>query len=187
MAMRIKRSFQVRICNKPNWNLKENSIKPLRIYRFNEGLTRFSTNNYNSDKNDRCAHLTNYAVNKNNKNYIQNKQPFDIDYNSSKWTLTSFRQYLEEHNINSDLLFDKIDDIIIKTLISCENNLLSAISKYCAYQENCFELYGFDILLDENLNCSFQILKPANKIEDVKEMNQGNTRNLTPPKKANNS
>ena len=129
------------------------SIKPLRIYRFNEGLTRFSTNNYNSDKNDRCAHLTNYAVNKNNKNYIQNKQPFDIDYNSSKWTLTSFKKYLEEHDINSELIFNKIDDIIIKTLISCENNLLNAISKYCAFQENCFELYGFDILIDDNLNC----------------------------------
>ena len=129
------------------------SIKPLRIYRFNEGLTRFSANNYNSDKNDRCAHLTNYAVNKNNKNYIQNNQPFEIDYNSSKWTLTSLRQYLEEHNIDSNLLFDKIDDIIIKTLISCENNLVSAISKYCAFQENCFELYGFDILIDDNLNC----------------------------------
>ena len=129
------------------------SIKPLRIYRFNEGLTRFSTNNYNSDKKDRCAHLTNYAVNKNNKNYIQNKQPFDIDYNSSKWTLTSFKKYLEEHDINSELIFNKIDDIIIKTLISCENNLLNAISKYCAFQENCFELYGFDILIDDNLNC----------------------------------
>ena len=129
------------------------SILPLRIYRFNEGLTRFSTNNYNSDKNDRCAHLTNYAVNKNNKNYIQNKQPFDIDYNSSKWTLTSLKQYFEEHDINSELLFGKIDDIIIKTLISCENNLLSAISKYCSFQENCFELYGFDILIDDNLNC----------------------------------
>ena len=129
------------------------SILPLRIYSFNEGLTRFTTSNYNSDKNDRCAHLTNYAVNKNNKNYIQNTQPFDIDYNSSKWTLTSLKQYLEENNINSELIFNKIDDIIIKTLISCENNLLSAISKYCSYQENCFELYGFDILIDDNLNC----------------------------------
>ena len=129
------------------------SIMPLRIYRFKEGLTRFSTNNYNSDKNDRCAHLTNYAVNKNNKNYIQNMQPFEVDYNSSKWTLTSLKQYFEEHNINSELIFDKIDDIIIKTLISCENNLLTAISKYCSFQENCFELYGFDILIDENLNC----------------------------------
>ena len=129
------------------------SIMPLRIYRFNEGLTRFSANNYNSDKNDRCAHLTNYAVNKNNKNYIQNKQPFEIDYNSSKWTLTSFRQYLEEHDINSELIFDKIDDIIIKTLISSENSLVNAISKHCSFQENCFELYGFDILIDDNLNC----------------------------------
>ena len=129
------------------------SIQPLRIYRFNEGLTRFSANNYNSDKNDRCAHLTNYAVNKNNKNYIQNNQPFDIDYNSSKWTLTSLRQYLEEHGIDSQLIFDKIDDIIIKSIISCENNFVSAISKYCAFQENCFELYGYDILIDENLNC----------------------------------
>ena len=129
------------------------SIIPLRIYRFKEGLTRFSANKYNLDVNDRCAHLTNYAVNKNNKNYIQNESPFDIDYNSSKWTLTSLQQYLEEHNINSELIFSKIDDIIIKTFISCENNLINAISKYCAYQENCFELYGFDILLDENLNC----------------------------------
>ena len=61
-------------------------------------------------------------MNKNNKNYIQNKQPFDIDYNSSKWTLTSFKQYLEEYDTNSKLIFNKIDDIIIKTLISCENN-----------------------------------------------------------------
>ena len=129
------------------------SIVPLRIYRFKEGLTRFSANKYNLDVNDRCAHLTNYAVNKNNKNYVQNESPFDIDYNSSKWTLTSLQQYLEEHNINSELIFSKIDDIIIKTFISCENNLTNAISKYCAYQENCFELYGFDILLDENLNC----------------------------------
>ena len=129
------------------------SIVPLRIYRFKEGLTRFSANNYNLDVNDRCAHLTNYAVNKNNKNYVQNESPFDVDYNSSKWTLTSLQQYLEEHNINSELIFSKIDDIIIKTFISCENNLTNAISKYCAYQENCFELYGFDILLDENLNC----------------------------------
>ena len=129
------------------------SIIPLRIYRFKEGLTRFSANKYNLDINDRCAHLTNYAVNKNNKNYIQNDSPFEVDYNSSKWTLTSLKQYLEENGIKSDLVFEKIDDIIIKTFISCENNLINAISKYCSYQENCFELYGFDILIDDHLNC----------------------------------
>ena len=54
---------------------------------------------------------------------------------------------------------------------------------YCGEFDNA----GAMMSVDENLNCSFQILKPANKIEDVKEMNQGNTRNLTPPKKLNSN
>ena len=49
---------------------------------------------------------------------------------------------------------------------------------YCGEFDNA----GAMMSVDENLNCSFQILKPANKLEDVKEMNQGNTRCLTPPK-----
>ena len=53
---------------------------------------------------------------------------------------------------------------------------------YCGEFDNA----GAMMSVDENLNCSFQILKPANKIEDVKDMNQGNNRNLTPPKKLNN-
>ena len=49
---------------------------------------------------------------------------------------------------------------------------------YCGEFDNA----GAIMSVDENLNCSFQILKPANKLEDVKEMNQGNNRCLTPPK-----
>ena len=49
---------------------------------------------------------------------------------------------------------------------------------YCGEFDNA----GAMMSVDENLNCSFQILKPANKLEDVKEMNQGNNRALTPPK-----
>ena len=54
---------------------------------------------------------------------------------------------------------------------------------YCGEFDNA----GAMMSVDENLNCSFQILKPANKLEDVKDMNQGNNRNLTPPKKTNNT
>ena len=49
---------------------------------------------------------------------------------------------------------------------------------YCGEFDNA----GAMMSVDENLNCSFQILKPANKLEDVKDMNQGNNRNITPPK-----
>ena len=49
---------------------------------------------------------------------------------------------------------------------------------YCGEFDNA----GAMMSVEENLNCSFQILKPANKLEDIKEMNQGNNRCLTPPK-----
>ena len=46
------------------------SINPLRIYVYNEGLTRFATCKYTKEemnKQNRFMHLTNYAVNKYNK------------------------------------------------------------------------------------------------------------------------
>jgi len=50
------------------------SVYPLKIYVYNEGLARFATEEYispNSDNLDTlCMHLTNYAINKYNPNFI---------------------------------------------------------------------------------------------------------------------
>ena len=128
------------------------SIVPLKIYRYEEGLTRFASDDYNEDINDRCSHLTNYAVNKNNKNYKKNSDPEKNDFNSNKWNLKGFKEYLEQHNIKSKDIFKKIDDIIIKTIIACESPLQKAMEKYStSYNNICFELFGFDILLDSFL------------------------------------
>ena len=48
------------------------SIVPLKINRYDEGLTRFASDEYNEDINDKFSHLTNYAINKTNKNYKKN-------------------------------------------------------------------------------------------------------------------
>ena len=48
---------------------------------------------------------------------------------------------------------------------------------YCGEFDNA----GAMMTVNEDLRCSFQILKPINKIE-AKEMNQGNNRGITPPK-----
>ena len=49
---------------------------------------------------------------------------------------------------------------------------------YCGEFDNA----GAMMTVDENLKCSFQILKPINKAEAVAN-NQGNNRGITPPKK----
>ena len=49
------------------------------------------------------------------------------------------------------LLFNKIEDIIIKTIISAEHIINNATEMNCSYRNQCFELFGFDILIDANL------------------------------------
>ena len=53
-----------------------NGINPLRIYVYKDGLARFATEQYQkpSDKNidNLFMHLTNYAINKESENFIQN-------------------------------------------------------------------------------------------------------------------
>ena len=49
-------------------------------------------------------------------------------------------------------IFKKIEDIIIKTIISGENVINNATEMFVPYaMSNCFELLGFDILIDSNL------------------------------------
>ena len=54
--------------------------------------------------------------------------------------------------IDDIYIFKKIEDIIIKTIISAEPILNNAFEMFVPHRNNCFELLGFDILVDDNLN-----------------------------------
>ena len=50
------------------------------------------------------------------------------------------------------LLFKKIEDCILKTIISVEAVVNNATEMFCPVKsQNCFELFGFDILIDSKL------------------------------------
>ena len=46
----------------------------------------------------------------------------------------------------------KIDDLFIKTIISIEPNLRQYYHMYIPYRNSCYEIFGFDILIDQFLN-----------------------------------
>ena len=50
-----------------------------------------------------------------------------------------------------NLLWSRIYDVIIKTLLCGENYVVSAMKKNATHRTNCFELLGFDILIDSDL------------------------------------
>lgn len=78
---------------------------------YEEGLVRFATWKYSQNldynKNNRFIHLTNYAVNKFNANFIYNKDK-NIDNKGSKWSLSALKSYFKSKNIYSDGVFSQI-------------------------------------------------------------------------------
>jgi hypothetical protein len=93
---------------------------------YKEGLVRFATAKYsNSQKNNRFKHLTNYSINKNSSKFVENKNAQN-DSHGSKWSISAFRRLLKEKKINDDLIFDRIKDIIIKTILSIEGLMFNA-------------------------------------------------------------
>ena len=46
---------------------------------------------------------------------------------------------------------EKIKDILVKTLISVETLMIDSINRMPEHKNNCFELFGFDIMIDENI------------------------------------
>ena len=127
------------------------SVEPLRIYVFKEGLARFATQEYSSNyaKGNKFIHLTNYSINKKSQNYVQNENLDNDDY-GFKWSLSAFCKHLEQIDIDMDLFWSRIFDIIIKSFLSAEHTIFSASKKTCIHRTNCFEVYGFDIMIDSD-------------------------------------
>ncbi|OHT06177.1 Tubulin polyglutamylase TTLL7 [Tritrichomonas foetus] len=131
------------------------SIEPLRIYLFHEGIGRFCTEPYSKPKSKNLelsfAHLTNYALNKNNPNF---RQPTDAEHADSghKRSLTSVLEYMKANGVDVDDLMSQIEDIIRLTVISIQpylsTNYRTAIPLNDG-KSRCFEVLGFDILIDK--------------------------------------
>jgi len=131
-------------------------INPLRLYIYEDGLTRFATGKYNNSlhgnkKQSKFTHLTNYSLNKFNPNFVANTDP-NADGVGSKWSLQALRKAFREQGIDDQAIFKRIEDVIIKTILSGEATIFNACEQYVPHRNNCFELLGFDILIDNQLN-----------------------------------
>ena len=97
-------------------------------------------------------HLTNYAINKNNESFVQSQ---GIQENSGhKRSLSSALNYLNSLGHDTQKLWEDIKLIILKTLF-CIQPKLAHTYKACQpndfSNEMCFEILGFDIIIDSNM------------------------------------
>jgi len=128
------------------------SMNPLRIYLYDDGLVRFASNKYTNESTkvgDVYTHLTNYSINKNSSTYMSNEDSSRAQ--GHKWTLKSLWRHFDAEGIDHSVIWEKIKDLMIKTIISAEGSMSTLFQANVSSRYSCYELFGFDILLDSRL------------------------------------
>jgi hypothetical protein len=127
-------------------------INPLKIYVYKEGIVRIAVEKYDLNINDLdnlYKHLTNVAINKKNKKFIEND--INDNENSNIWSLSMLKEHMIRKGVNFNELFIKIQDICIKSILTMYSKEIKREKKYTIINGNLFELFGMDILLDKNM------------------------------------
>lgn len=112
------------------------SFCPLTVWIHRQGFARFSTSEYNNEVenlHNNIIHLTNNAIQKKSSS------------KPNKWDIHSLRCFISSYygRTEADLLFAKIQNVLLQTLRSTQSVVI--------HDSRCFELYGFDVLIDEAL------------------------------------
>lgn len=129
------------------------SVAPLRIYLHECGLARIATHEYCKssentneviDVSDLAAMLTNVSLNRNEDGFSAAQQ---------KIPLQQLYEELRKQGINTDLIVNEFERIVTFTIISAATKIRQYHQSLVPHRHTSFEMFGFDVLIDENLKC----------------------------------
>ncbi|KAH0787004.1 Tubulin-tyrosine ligase family protein [Histomonas meleagridis] len=136
------------ICNSQKFDIRlyvlVTSIYPLRIYLHDFGLARLATHKYGGELTDVCSHLTNVSLNRHDSSFNSAQQKLSLD---EMFTIIS------KHGISREEIQRQFNEISAIAIISASTQILEYHQKYIKSRQTSFELFGIDILIDENRKC----------------------------------
>lgn len=127
-------------------------VAPLKIYVYREGYIRLPTMNYTLDEKELkngYVHITNTVCNEKNIGVYMDAENLD-DRRSNVWRIKLFEDWARENNLGFDEIKKKIYDIFIKMSISFYEQLLEGNKEGILEDRNIMQIYGYDIMIDEN-------------------------------------
>ena len=78
---------------------------------------------------------------------------YDIDIYDEKshfYSYLQFERYCNKNGINYTDIMEQMKDIFVKTFISLDSNFLELIKRRNNIDRNLFQLYGLDLIIDDN-------------------------------------
>jgi tubulin polyglutamylase TTLL2 len=121
------------------------SARPLRVHLYREGLARFSVVAYDAECEDMgnlFSHLTNASVQRGSALYGSDKPGIG---EGSKWTFAELRGYFRARGVDFEVTWAAIRQLVNLTVLSVAHNIAEDTTR------SCFEVFGFDILLDSKM------------------------------------
>lgn len=124
------------------------SIDPLRIYVYRGGVARFCSKPVdNDDDKSVFSQITNTAVNRNNPELAGIES-------ITRMVNDVFKEMHDKYNVDIDALWKRIDKVITLTVLAAYGYFSSGEEKFCPScgYPRCFQIFGFDVLIDQSLN-----------------------------------
>ena len=116
------------------------SWRPLIVYKYAQGFARFCSVQYSTDTSEldnNFMHLTNVSIQSKGEDYN--------DDHGGKWSFTNLLNFIAGTRGKAavDKLKKDIDNVLSISIRS--------VASMMTHEKNCFELYGFDLLVDSGL------------------------------------
>lgn len=113
---------------------------PLTVWLYRDGFGRFSSTRYDFESGDRdnlYMHLTNVAIQKHSAAYAAAQ--------GCKWNLHRVKMWMaSKHGMPAvNKLFGDIQGLIVRSLLAVQPAII--------HDRHAFELYGYDIIWDQDL------------------------------------
>lgn len=126
------------------------SFAPLEAFLYRRGFARLSSSKFTADimqLDNKFIHLTNSSIQKHSgtaKSTIAGLSGADEALvGGTKCSLEYLWKRLRERGIDVDKLWENIVDLVVKSLV-CVDDVIPN-------QPNSFEVYGYDVMIDDNL------------------------------------
>jgi hypothetical protein len=116
-------------------------ISPLRLYVYRDGVARFCSEE--STGSSVYSYLTNISLNKKNTR---------TDFSKISRLISEILPILRDDGVDTQRLWHEIDEAIALTVLSAHKYLSASERDFAprASYPRCFQILGFDILLDRN-------------------------------------
>jgi Tubulin-tyrosine ligase family len=134
------------------------SMDPMRLYVYPEGLVRICSRRYTLDKAsfaDPFRHLDSIDVNEANvAHFEQSVDPTIANVEGLRMLVSQWAAWLaDERGLDVADMWRQIHDIVVKSVASAEPCIAHWARKSVKKRHNAFDLFGYDILVDQQFKC----------------------------------